>query len=153
MIKKNEDNSIDNNNSPSKLDFDPGDNTINKVDFNNQINGNNNLEIQKSIFDNSNNNLEASKKNILFNSSNDIFPKLNQNSIIAKNDPINILMQIEKKRTDHLKFSGMDIMKGFWCKFLMNPTLIEKFSLYDKSKLVLDDYLDISFIIQKLEEL
>ena len=151
--KKNEDNSIDNNNSPSKLDFDSGDNTINKVDFNNQINGNNNLEIQKSIFDNSNNNLEASKKNILFNSSNDIFPKLNQNSIIAKNDPINILMQIEKKRTDHLKFSCMDIMKGFWCKFLMNPTLIEKFSLYDKSKLVLDDYLDISFIIQKLEEL
>ena len=36
---------------------------------------------------------------------------------------------------------------------LINPNLRDKFYLYNKSKLALDEYLDISYIIQKLEEL
>ena len=41
----------------------------------------------------------------------------------------------------------------FWCMCCAGNELNDKANLYDIAKIVLDDYLDISCIIQKLEEL
>ena len=41
----------------------------------------------------------------------------------------------------------------FCCMCSINTNLTQKINIYNKSKSLLDEYLDLSFIIQKLEEL
>ena len=125
----------------------PRDKFDNKEENANKIND---LEVQKiSLVIES----PSSKKNSESNCENDIFPKLNQNPIIPKSEALKIFMLIKKKSNNYLKLSSIEIIKGFCCKCFMNPIVREKIKLYNMSKLVLDDYLDISYFIQNLEEL
>jgi hypothetical protein len=90
--------------------------------------------------------------------------KLNYNNIqsspespckLSFNDAKDVLKYLEDKQKKHrLKFTFAETIKGFMCcKSCQKPYLREKMKLYNKSNSAVQDFLDITFIIQKLEEL
>jgi hypothetical protein len=87
-----------------------------------------------------------------------LFVEKIENSVIKKEenldikDQTNILNIIRNgSEKNYLSFTYSDIIKMNLCCGL-SDSLKEKKDLYEKSKVALDEYLDISFIIQKLEE-
>jgi hypothetical protein len=61
---------------------------------------------------------------------------------------------LEKRNTrNQLKFTFCEIVLGFiCCSFCINSTLNTKRKLYKKSKILIEEFLDITFIFHKLEE-
>ena len=65
----------------------------------------------------------------------------------------NILIYISKNnKKEEMNFTYFEIVRIFCCKCSLKNELKEKVDLYDKAKIVLDDYLDINYIINKFEE-
>jgi hypothetical protein len=70
-----------------------------------------------------------------------------------KSEILDIFKFVDKQnRKNHLKFSNYDIIQMYFCNCLASSKLRNTIDLYQKSITSLDEYLDISFIIQKLEE-
>jgi hypothetical protein len=70
------------------------------------------------------------------------------------NEAKRIISFFEQRKTrHHLKFSFCEIIMGFLCcRICVNGSLNAKKKLYRKSNFVVEEFLDITYIIQKLEE-
>jgi hypothetical protein len=76
-----------------------------------------------------------------------------RNKVRFLKDSKNILYLINHRRKENnLSFTYFEIIKMYWCCGIPN-SIKNKKSLYEKSMNSLDEYLDICYIIKKLEEL